>query len=50
MYPGEEVPAGGIVTGVGMVQGVQCVIVANDSTFVVHSYCPIEVVLTVEKG
>lgn len=34
MYPGEDVPAGGIVTGVGTVMGVQCMIVANDSTYV----------------
>lgn len=33
VYPGEDVPAGGIITGVGSVQGVQCVIVANDSTY-----------------
>lgn len=32
MYPGEDVPAGGIITGVGNVQGVSCVVVANDST------------------
>lgn len=32
LYPGEDVPAGGIITGVGTVQGVQCMIVANDST------------------
>lgn len=34
MYPGEDVVAGGIVTGVGTVEGVQCMIVANDSTYV----------------
>lgn len=34
MYPGEDVVAGGIVTGVGTVEGVQCMIIANDSTFV----------------
>lgn len=34
MYPGEDVPAGGIITGVGTVQGISCVIVANDSTYV----------------
>lgn len=34
LYPGEDVPAGGIITGVGSVQGVSCVIVANDSTCV----------------
>jgi 3-methylcrotonyl-CoA carboxylase beta subunit len=32
LYPGEEVPAGGIITGVGIVQGVSCMVVANDST------------------
>jgi 3-methylcrotonyl-CoA carboxylase beta subunit len=32
LYPGETVPAGGIITGVGIVQGIQCMIVANDST------------------
>lgn len=32
LYPGENVPAGGIITGVGTVQGVQCMILANDST------------------
>ena len=34
VYPGEEVPAGGIITGVGTVQGIQCMIVANDSTYI----------------
>lgn len=33
MYPGEDVPAGGIITGVGTVQGISCMIVANDSTY-----------------
>lgn len=37
VYPGEDVPAGGIITGVGSVQGVQCMIVANDSTYENHS-------------
>lgn len=32
VYPGEEVPAGGMVTGIGTVEGVMCMIVANDST------------------
>jgi 3-methylcrotonyl-CoA carboxylase beta subunit len=32
MYPGEDVPAGGIITGIGTVEGVMCMIVANDST------------------
>ncbi len=34
LYPGDDVPGGGIITGVGSVQGVNCMIVANDSTFV----------------
>ena len=33
MYGDDEVPAGGIITGVGTVQGVSCMIVANDSTY-----------------
>ena len=43
MYNGEDVPAGGIVTGVGTVNGVQCVIVANDSTVKGGTYYPITV-------
>ena len=33
VYPGEDVPAGGIITGVGIIHGVSCMIVANDSTY-----------------
>ena len=33
VYSGEDVPAGGIVTGIGTVEGVKCMIVANDSTY-----------------
>ncbi|KAL8941443.1 MAG: hypothetical protein Q9216_002248 [Gyalolechia sp. 2 TL-2023] len=43
VYPGEDVPAGGIITGVGTVQGVQCMIVANDSTVKGGTYYPITV-------
>jgi 3-methylcrotonyl-CoA carboxylase beta subunit len=32
MYGDEDVPAAGIVTGIGTVEGVMCMIVANDST------------------
>lgn len=42
LYP-EEVPGGGIVTGVGVVSGVTCVIVANDSTVKGGTYYPITV-------
>ncbi|KAI9811982.1 MAG: Methylcrotonoyl-CoA carboxylase beta chain, mitochondrial, partial [Thelocarpon impressellum] len=43
VYPGEEVPAGGIITGVGTVEGVNCMIVANDSTVKGGTYYPITV-------
>lgn len=32
VYDGEDVPSAGIVTGIGQVEGVACMIVANDST------------------
>ncbi|PKS09424.1 hypothetical protein jhhlp_004039 [Lomentospora prolificans] len=43
LYPEAEVPAGGIVTGIGVVEGVHCVIVANDSTVKGGTYYPITV-------
>lgn len=43
VYPGEDVPAGGIITGIGTVQGVSCMIVANDSTVKGGTYYPITV-------
>ncbi|KAL8852680.1 MAG: hypothetical protein Q9221_002440 [Calogaya cf. arnoldii] len=43
VYPSEDVPAGGIVTGVGTVMGVQCMIVGNDSTVKGGTYYPITV-------
>ena len=39
MYGGDEIPAGGIITGVGTVQGISCMIVANDSTYMYFSPC-----------
>ncbi|CEG78676.1 Putative Methylcrotonoyl-CoA carboxylase subunit beta [Rhizopus microsporus] len=39
----EEVPAGGIITGIGRVHGVECMIVANDPTVKGGSYYPITV-------
>src|SRR5213075_1020088 len=44
LYEGDA-PSAGIVTGVGMVEGTQCVIVANDATVKGGSYYP----LTVKK-
>src|SRR5215472_16373316 len=42
MYP-EEVPAGGIITGIGSVMSRECVIVANDATVKGGTYFPITV-------
>src|SRR5690242_16877800 len=44
MY-GEEIPAAGIITGIGPVMGRECVIVANDATVKGGTYYP----LTVKK-
>ncbi|KAJ5785826.1 methylcrotonoyl-CoA carboxylase beta chain [Penicillium pulvis] len=41
VYEGEDVPAGGIITGIGTVEGVNCMIVANDSTVKGGTYYPI---------
>ncbi|PBP21793.1 carboxyl transferase, partial [Diplocarpon rosae] len=43
LYPEAEVPAGGIITGIGVVEGVTCMIVANDSTVKGGTYFPITV-------
>ena len=43
LYGKEEVPAGGVVTGVGRVSGVECMVVANDATVKGGSYYPITV-------
>ncbi|KAI8899587.1 carboxyl transferase [Globomyces pollinis-pini] len=39
----DDVPAGGIITGIGRVSGIECVIVANDPTVKGGSYYPITV-------
>ncbi|XP_784403.4 methylcrotonoyl-CoA carboxylase beta chain, mitochondrial [Strongylocentrotus purpuratus] len=43
LYGDEEVPAGGIVTGIGRVSGTECMIVANDATVKAGTYYPITV-------
>lgn len=43
LYGDEEVPAGGIITGIGRVSGVECMIVANDATIKGGSYYPVTV-------
>ena len=40
---GEDVPAGGIITGIGPVQGQECMIVVNDATVKGGTYYPITV-------
>ncbi|VDK66104.1 unnamed protein product [Cylicostephanus goldi] len=42
-YGKEEVPAGGIITGIGAVAGRVCIIVANDATVKGGTYYPITV-------
>jgi len=39
----DEIPAGGIITGVGRVMGVDCMIIANDATVKGGTYYPITV-------
>ena len=39
----DDVPAGGIITGIGRVSGVECLIVANDATVKGGTYYPITV-------
>ncbi|KAL9090567.1 MAG: hypothetical protein Q9159_001911 [Coniocarpon cinnabarinum] len=43
VYQGEDVPSGGIITGIGTIHGKQCMIVANDSTVKGGTYYPITV-------
>ncbi|MBN3320936.1 MCCB carboxylase, partial [Atractosteus spatula] len=43
LYGKEEVPAGGIITGIGRVSGVECIIVANDATVKGGTYYPVTV-------
>src|ERR1051325_3010899 len=39
----DEAPAAGIITGVGRIQGRECLIIANDATVKGGTYCPITV-------
>lgn len=43
LYDDDNVAAGGIITGIGRVSGVECVVVANDATVKGGSYYPITV-------
>src|ERR1700680_4863770 len=40
---GEEVPAGGLISGIGQVKGQECVVVANDATVKGGTYFPVTV-------
>lgn len=40
-YPKIDIPSGGIVTGIGTISGVDCMIVANDCTVKAGTYFPI---------
>src|ERR1700730_5710798 len=42
MYDG-EVPAAGIITGIGRIMGRECVVVANEATVKGGAYCPVTV-------
>jgi len=43
LYGTDEVPAAGIVTGVGRIEGVECMVVANDATVKGGTYYPMTV-------
>lgn len=43
LYGKDDVPCGGIVTGMGVISGVECMIVANDATVKGGTYFPITV-------
>lgn len=43
LYGENQVPSGGIVTGIGRVQGVECLFVANDATVKGGTYFPITI-------
>ncbi|KAI6047535.1 carboxyl transferase [Pisolithus marmoratus] len=43
VYPGENIPGAGIITGIGRVSGRECMIVVNDATVKGGSYFPMTV-------
>lgn len=43
MYGKEEVPAAGIITGIGRVEGKECIVIANDATVKGGTYYPMTV-------
>jgi 3-methylcrotonyl-CoA carboxylase beta subunit len=45
VYPGESIPGAGLITGIGRIQGRECMVIVNDPTVKGGSYYP----LTVKK-
>ncbi|MEB3246084.1 MAG: carboxyl transferase domain-containing protein [Vampirovibrionales bacterium] len=43
LYPEHNIPSGGIITGIGRVSGIECMVVANDATVKGGTYLPITV-------
>jgi len=43
LYDKEEVPAAGVITGIGRISGTECVVVANDATVKGGTYYPMTV-------
>ena len=43
LYPDNDVPSGGIITGIGRIHGQECMVVANDATVKGGTYYPITV-------
>ena len=43
MYGSDDVPAGGVITGIGRISGRECMVVANDATVKGGTYFPITV-------
>jgi 3-methylcrotonyl-CoA carboxylase beta subunit len=43
LYPGHYIPSGSVVTGIGRIQGLECLIIANDATVKGGTYYPITV-------
>ncbi|XP_011157354.1 methylcrotonoyl-CoA carboxylase beta chain, mitochondrial isoform X1 [Solenopsis invicta] len=43
MYGKDEVPAGGLITGIGRIEGTECMIIVNDATVKGGTYYPVTV-------
>ncbi|KZT62260.1 ClpP/crotonase [Calocera cornea HHB12733] len=43
VYPGESIPAAGIITGIGRISGRECMIICNDATVKGGSYYPMTI-------